>query len=327
MKKNLVAIVLLLLVMTFALPLTAHAYSANTSYAGWYEVCRVSQCLSINSQPKASGSSGVKTIWTKQTNGCKVHIADAESSAGTAKKWGRVDKVYYNGKISTIKDLTGYTGNAYACMYYLKKTTAPTLGARLVGYDFGVTCNDGRLSIKNGYCYAMTVNSSTRLVPILTEIYSNGSTRDIAIRNGAGITFKSSKPAVASVSSVGTVFAKKTGTTVITVKSKMNNMTRQFTLRVTAPSVPSICTLSTGGNRITLRFAKAAPSGASYQVRWDYSNQPFWRYSMTSTSSSMTLTKGLVRGRSFTIQVRFKYWNGSSYSYTSWSNRYRITVR
>ena len=88
-------------------------------YAGWYTVCRTKNYLSINSKPESSSHDGVSRKG-KAYNGDSVYITDAQASAGTAKKWGKVTKVK-NAKTGEINDVNGY-----ACMYYLKPGSDPT---------------------------------------------------------------------------------------------------------------------------------------------------------------------------------------------------------
>lgn len=120
MKKMIsIALLLVLLLSTMAFPGAALAdslssYKGNTKYAGWYTVYRVKNALSVNNKPENSSHSSVTRLTTAKA-GERVYITDAQASAGTAKKWGKVTQIEH--KNGTIE----YT-NGYACMYYLKSS-------------------------------------------------------------------------------------------------------------------------------------------------------------------------------------------------------------
>lgn len=157
MKKIIATALLLVMilgVMTSFTTALADSYNGKTKYAGWYTVYRTSNCLSINNKPKSSSNRDVTRNATAQ-NGDMVYITDAQASAGSAKKWGRVSKVKHNGTEKAV--------NGYACMYYLKKASPDavdtakriTKSNAILDDNFGV----GRIKVTDEM--TVIVNNST----------------------------------------------------------------------------------------------------------------------------------------------------------------------
>ncbi len=177
----------------------------------------------------------------------------------------------------------------------------------------------------DGSTYSMTVHDKTQIVPYINICYTDRSWEAVRIENGSNVTFSSSKPSVATISKTGWLTAKDTGTTTITVKNKLNKDVVKFKVKVTVQA-PRITAISTDDTRVTLKWS-AAKNADGYEIQWDKSGQPLWRYSATVKGTSLRAADGLVGKKKFGFRVRARYKVGNGYITSAWSDTAYITVK
>ncbi len=145
----------------------------------------------------------------------------------------------------------------------------------------------------------------------MTIVGTNSATRAGAGANITGFTYKSSKPAVATVDKNGKVVGKTVGSTTITVSAKAANANFNapanvsYTVKVTKTKKPSIKKPSTKSRTVTAKWAKV--SGATGYIVQIATKSNFKKGLKAATIKKASTTsykfKKLTKGTKYYVRV------------------------
>ena len=343
MKKILSSLLLMTVLFSIlSLPVEALAHGSCACYTSW-------SAWSDWSETKREASDTVdvqcKTTyhwWAAKCNSCGTHNP----------YWGSSTKCKNCGKYLPRKTFTNidiYTENKPTMKSLLGRKGITLNGKNYWGGDQRVTYRyrtrsvvytsvkkvDFALSgISKNSTVKLVVNSTLTLNPRMKTYYTDGTnTGWVDMKNGNGVLFSSSNTNVAWVSSTGKITAYKEGSATITVTRNGYSDQVKFTLKVTAPSAPSIQSICGSGCQVSLSWKKI-DGVKDYEIQYEHAGPSLstaatgtWDNSCITTGTSLTVTSGLKLGVKYAFRVRARYMNGGRLTTTAWSSTKYITLK
>lgn len=201
---------------------------------------------------KKAGNAVIKAKVGKVTLSCKVTVKKPEMSKSTATIYvgGTSLSLKVNGLSKNTKVTWSTTKKSVAKVSSAGKVTAVKAGSAVIQAKAGKTTYSCKVTVRNPY---LNKKSAVMIVKDSLQLKLNGISK---------VTWSSSKPSVAKVSSKGKVTAVKTGTATITAKFGKKKYTCKITVKQGSISKSS-ASLYVGGKTLTLTLKNVTLKSAS----------------------------------------------------------------
>ncbi len=141
------------------------------------------------------------------------------------------------------------------------------------------------------------------------------------------LVYSSEDPDVASVNSNGKITAKKTGTTIITIKAKSTDSctsaTKTVKVTVKKLSSPTLETVKKSGTKLSLEWSKIS-AATGYQIQYstdsDFESDDTETVKIKSADTTEEVLTGLTKGKTYYVRIRtYKKVCGVT-AYSAWSD-------